>query len=102
MAEGSTRFAEATEDEIQKTLNDRDSKNTKNVIRTAENLLHEYCEAVGCTVGSPLTNVTVYELCEILRKFYCATRKKDGNGISLCGETAEPNLLKIDDALVHV
>ncbi|XP_069138967.1 uncharacterized protein KIAA1958-like [Argopecten irradians] len=79
MAEGSTRFAEATEDEIQKILNDRDSKNTKNVIRTAENLLHEYCEAVGCTVGSSLTNVTVDELCEILRKFYCAARKKDGS-----------------------
>lgn len=72
-----TRFAAATEDEIQAILDNRDSKNTKNVVKTAENIFSDYLATCDMSLLL-LRGMSCAELIEILRKFYCAARKKDG------------------------
>ena len=63
------RFALVSE-EIQRILNDRDSRNTKNVIKTAENIFSDFL----LTYHLSLQLITEYsneDLNDLLRKFYC-------------------------------
>ncbi|XP_065927617.1 uncharacterized protein KIAA1958-like [Magallana gigas] len=72
------RFGEASEEEIRSILESRDSKNTKNVVKTAENILNDYLSTLDLSLHL-LKDKSCEEIVEVLRKFYCAARKKDGS-----------------------
>jgi hypothetical protein len=73
------RFAEYSDHEIEQILTDRDS-NTKNVIKVAEKLLIQYVETkYGSPVRDFFQDKSKIETSEILKKYYCEIRKKNGD-----------------------
>lgn len=73
------RFGEASYmlEEIRSILESRDSKNAKNVVKTAENILNDYLSTLDLPLHL-LRDKSCEEIVDILRKFYCAARKQDG------------------------
>lgn len=80
MAEGS-RFAEYSVEELSNILENRDSTNTKNVIKAAEIVLKQYCDAKDKEFQE-LAEMPVYELDIFLQRFYAEIRQKNGKKYS--------------------
>jgi len=79
-AEGG-RFASLSDGDIEKILDDRDSKNTKNVIKVAVKALNDYLSEKSGEFSSvnDLDKADAGDLCSTLRKFYGEIRKTDGS-----------------------
>ena len=79
-AEGG-RFASLSDGDIEKILDDRDSKNTKNVIKVAVKALNDYLSEKSGEFSSvnDLDKADAGDLCSTLREFYGEIRKTDGS-----------------------
>lgn len=71
-----TRFATVTDEEIGTLVGACDSRSTKHSTVTAMNCLRDFC--VGNAFDSHFETISKAELCNLLRKFYCCARTKDG------------------------
>jgi hypothetical protein len=69
------RFASVEDEELDNILNNRDSSNTKNVIRMATNVLREYENSI---LMEDFEQLPKQDLCEKLRTFYASLRNKKG------------------------
>ena len=74
-----SRFVSATDGEIDEILSARDSKNTKIVVKTTENVLNEYFKETSGISIDEVKEKPSEEICDVLRKFYCGARKKYGS-----------------------
>jgi hypothetical protein len=64
-------------EELDNIQNNRDSTNTKNVIRMATNVLREYANENSILMGD-FEQLPKQDLCEKLRTFYASLRNKKG------------------------
>jgi integrase len=71
------RFASVEDEELDNILNNRDSSNTKNVIRMATNVLREYVNE-NSILMEDFEQLPKQDLCEKLRTFYASLRNKKG------------------------
>ena len=70
------RFADVSDNELNKLLEDRHSINTKHSTTLAWRVFEAYTQAKN--INLDLLSIEKSELCEILRKFYVEIRKSDG------------------------
>ena len=74
----STRFSHATDDEIEALLENRHSKNTKDVILSAVRIFEAYLNHIDMHTLDELNAVPVSELDQVLKHFYVDVRRNDG------------------------
>ena len=81
MAEGGSRFASLNDEDLLRIIDERDSKNTKNVISASKRILNEYLKEKNGTFKSidDLSEADVKDIVATLRKFYGEVRKTDGS-----------------------
>ena len=72
------RFANFSEDEIQKLLENKRADNTKRTYKVAKEVVYEYLNQKG--IPEPAEKS---ELAQVLKKFYVEVRKKDGSSDSM-------------------
>ena len=70
------RFADVSDNDSNKLLEDRHSINTKHSTTLAWRVFEAYTQAKN--INLDLLSIEKSELCEILRKFYVEIRKSDG------------------------
>ena len=78
MATSKRRFAEYNEEERQCIVDEKDSKNTKTVIKQSIGVLTTYAHARGFTLGQ-IEQFSSSDLAEFLRKMWPELRKVDGD-----------------------
>ena len=77
MESGSGRFANWTEQDLQEIINNRDSKQTKAVIKKSVGIFRSYCESKEY-VFLEVEKYNDSELSSLLRRFYAEVRTKSG------------------------
>jgi len=77
---GSSRFASLTDDDLNQLIDDRDSKNTKNVITVSRKALNDYLKEKDGILKSvdEMDSAQRADVVTTLRKFYGEVRKSDG------------------------
>ena len=70
-----SRFAQTTEDDLRDLLENKDSKETKKVLRMAKKILEDYLCSKGENVAVILSGEDKPSLCQTLRKFYAEIRQ---------------------------
>ena len=70
-----SRFAQTTEDDLRDLLDNKDSKETKRVLKMAKKVFEDYLVSKGENVESVLSGGDKQSLCQILRKFYAEIRQ---------------------------
>lgn len=80
MASAENRFHLSTEEELENLVRNRDSQNTKSVLKVAERLVNEYTKVDKQFTLEQLCSaeVTVEQLDKYLYRLYANIRKKDG------------------------
>ena len=78
MSAMASRFQTLNELDLQHILDERDSKNTKSLIKAAVGILSEYAIHKNTMLQHLETSMTISELDTFLRSFYAEARKADG------------------------
>ena len=78
MSAMASRFQTLNELDLQHILDERDSKNTKSLIKVAVGILSEYAIHKNTMLKHLETSMTISELDTFLRSFYTEARKADG------------------------
>ena len=78
MSAMASRFQTLNELDLQHILDERDSKNTKSLIKVAVGILSEYAIHKNTMLQHLETSMTISELDTFLRSFYAEARKADG------------------------
>ena len=73
-----SRFADLSKDEMEEILNETESRNTKNVIQVASKLFEDYINNKINLCSDDLCDKSNEEIVQILRKFYCNIRQRNG------------------------
>jgi hypothetical protein len=73
-----SRFADLSEDEMEQVLDETESRNTKNVIEVASKLFEDYINNKLNLRSDDFCDKSNEEIVQILRKFYCNIRKRNG------------------------
>ena len=71
------RFGSTTEEEIEKLLDEKESKSTKNSTKQALTILKHFCLEKG--VSADFEELSSPELNQLLKNFYANARKQDGS-----------------------
>ena len=75
--ENASRFAESSEEDIQRLLEEKNSENTKRATKTAVKILRDYMAEKG--YNPRFEDLDKRALNNVLRKFYVEARKKNGD-----------------------
>jgi len=71
------RFASRTDEDIEKLLNEKESKSTKSATKQAVKIPREFCLEKG--VSADFEGLSKLELNQLLKQFYANARKQDGS-----------------------
>ena len=63
------------DEELDKLLQDKDSKSTKHVLKQAVDIFSSYCRARAIDMEQVEKDYTEQDLCECLRRFYAEVRR---------------------------
>ena len=83
MVSKSGQFANLKEEDLQETIDNKDSKQTKAVIEKSVGIFRSYCESKEY-VFLEVEKYTDSEMSSLLRKLYAEVRTKSGNTFSTC------------------
>ena len=74
----SSRFANMSDEDMEKLVEDASSQNTKNVINVAWKVFEQYIVEILHIRPSCLQDMSAESLVPVLRKFYCNVRNRNG------------------------